>query len=52
MIGIFDSVNCEYNGMFDSVDCKLDRISIISFCCNLKCMMTDSVDGHFPDGPA
>jgi hypothetical protein len=47
MIGTFDSVNCEYDGMFDSGGCKLDWIVI---CRNLKCMMTDSVDRHFPDG--
>jgi hypothetical protein len=25
MIGIFDGVNCDYDGIFDSGDCKLDR---------------------------
>jgi hypothetical protein len=25
MIGIFDGVNCEYEGIFDGGGCKLDR---------------------------
>jgi hypothetical protein len=24
MIGIFDGVNCDYDGIFDSGDCKLE----------------------------